>query len=799
MTTARSSGLRAMAWRLAVTLLFASACVASKRDDESAWIHVAVNGLEPGDIFQATVARGDSAPGTLVCPEPEVTPDAVRCAPGGFDVLAGDGAIDVVVRARGKAFASLQIASERAAAVTLTPLESSSHTADYATGFDGDDCLSELQKLAIPLATEVGTSYSVKFYVAGLKDEPRVYFQNTQRHPLHYDFAATVLGIARTATEFALETYTGTDREGLAGTLVYYPAVLGAQNSDGERVDAPWTLSFFSSDDITPEQVRVAHRLVEERLTCLSWRGRTQRLVYLPAGSLQEQQAREDSRAFARQGIAWIDHGALFEGISRQALNPGVAFGTLRRMTPEELAQSVVSFRDVLLLTRLPNQLPIVGGTITEEFQTPLSHVNVAARTRGTPNLAYPGAFQDPSVAQLIGKLVRFAVADGDFSIREATSAEAEESWQARSPDRYVPEFDSSFTGVPAFDEVEFSDSIRVGVKAANLAELSRILGENAPQRGLAIPFHYYQAHLDHSLTSRELCDEASSSCMSSGRDREACREARDLCWPDGAVAENLTAHIERVLVDPGFREDTAVRDAALADLRYLIEHSALDPEFADLLDRRVAEVFGNARVKLRSSTNCEDLPNFSGAGLYESYGARANDQDSPSRVVPKVFASAWTFRGFEERSYWNIDQSAVRMGCAINEAFSNELANGVLITANIADPGVEGMYVNVQRGEEEVTNPTNGALPEIFSLIAAPGGVQLARQRFSSLSPATPLLSQSEIESLYQTAAKTQAHFASLYDLPPGQLILDIEFKLTSERKIVFKQARPYSLAPSR
>ena len=136
-------------------------------------------------------------------------------------------------------------------------------------------------------------------------------------------------------------------------------------------------------------------------------------------------------------------------------------------------------------------------------------------------------------------------------------------------------------------------------------------------------------------------------------------------------------------------------------------------------------------------------------------------------------------------------------MGCAINEAFSNELANGVLITANIADPGVDGMYVNVQKGEESVTNPTNGALPEIFSIIAAPGGTQAARQRFSSLSPDTPLLTQREIETLYQAASKAQAHFAPLYALAPGQLILDIEFKLTPERTIVFKQARPYSTAP--
>ncbi len=242
---------------------------------------------------------------------------------------------------------------------------------------------------------------------------------------------------------------------------------------------------------------------------------------------------------------------------------------------------------------------------------------------------------------------------------------------------------------------------------------------------------------------------------MSSGRDREACREARDLCWPDGAIAETLSAHIERVLVDPGFRDDTAVRDAALANLRYLIEHSALDSEFADLLDRRVAEVFGDARVKLRSSTNCEDLPNFSGAGLYESYGA--NDRDPPSRVLPKVFASAWTFRGFEERS----TGTSLRAGCVWVLPSTRPLERArkrrTRSPANVADPGVDGMYVNVQRGEEEVTNPTNGALPEIFSLIAAPGGVQLTRQRFSSSSPATPLLTAERARNLYQAAAKTQ------------------------------------------
>jgi hypothetical protein len=786
------------AGKLAAALILLSACSGTDGSGGSRWLRVSLNGVQRTEAFQVTLSRAYGAPTTLVCPEPELPSDTERCVPSGFEVRKGSAAIDGVLRAKGAAFASLHISADQDATLALTPLAPSEQTADYATGFDGENCLSELMNLAVPFATEVGPSYSVKFYIAGVQSEPRVYFQNTRIHPLHFDFAAEVLGVAETASEFAVHTYSGSERSAMAGTLVFYPAVLAAKTAGTGSADAPWTLNFFSSDDITPEQVRRAHRLIEERITCLNWRGKSQRLVYLPAGSLQEQAARSAASEFAKQGIAWLEHSALFGGVSRQPLNPGVAFGSLQRKTPEELARSVVSFRDILLLTRLPNELPIVGGTITEEFQTPLSHVNVAARTRGTPNLGYPGAFEDPEIGPLLGKLVRFEVSEGDFSIRAASSAEADQYWSARQPERYVPPFDSSLTGVPAFDEIEFSDSLRVGVKAANLAELSRILGENAPRRGLAIPFHYYEAHLAGSLTSRELCDQASSDCARSGREAGACQKALDLCWPAAGAPESLGALIDRMLDDRGFREDTTLRDAVLANLRYMIEHSALDRDFAALLDQRVSEVFADAKVKLRSSTNCEDLPNFSGAGLYDSYAARASDDDKlPSRVVTQVFASAWTFRGFEERSYWNIDHRAVRMGCAINQAFSNELANGVLITANIADPGVLGMYVNVQKGEESVTNPTNGALPEIFSIIAAPSGIQAVRQRFSSLSPDIPLLTPGEVEMLYRAAAKAQDHFASLYGLPPGRLILDMEFKLTPERTIVFKQARPYATPP--
>jgi phosphoenolpyruvate synthase/pyruvate phosphate dikinase len=339
-------------------------------------------------------------------------------------------------------------------------------------------------------------------------------------------------------------------------------------------------------------------------------------------------------------------------------------------------------------------------------------------------------------------------------------------------------------------------DSVRVGAKAANLAEMSRIPAlasrGQALEKGLGVPFHYYESYMAQSQSSLPLCEAAERACASSGRDLAACGRARGLCAPEGGTSapESFAALVDRVLRDASFRQDTSLRDAFLAVLRSMIEQTPVDPAFGVLLDRRVAEVFGAAKVKLRSSTNAEDLPSFSGAGLYNSYGAHASGGDAASKVVTKVFASVWTFRAFEERSFWNIDHQAVRMGCAINQAFTDEIANGVLITENIADPSVYGMYANVQKGEVSVTNPTNGALPEIFSIL--PDALYaVSRQRFSSLSPEVPLLSHAEVASLYEAGDLVRTHFSRLYG---RSVILEVEFKLTPEHVIVFKQARPYA-----
>jgi pyruvate,water dikinase len=294
-----------------------------------------------------------------------------------------------------------------------------------------------------------------------------------------------------------------------------------------------------------------------------------------------------------------------------------------------------------------------------------------------------------------------------------------------------------------------------------------------------------------------ELCSAAHTQCTAEGRSSQACDAARDLCAtvPE-ASPEPLWNHLARLLADEQFQGDSEVRDAALGAIRYHITHLQIDPEFGQALDARVAELFGDAKARIRSSTNTEDLPNFTGAGLYESVSAYASGAEAASSMIREVWASVWGWRAFEERAYWNIDQLAVRMGCAVNQAFGEELANGVLITQNIADPSVAGMYANVQLGEVSVTNPPSGALPEVISIIASPpGGTQVARQRLSSLSPDAPILSDAEIATLYLAASTVQYHFAELYGQSPNVLALDLEFKLTApDRSLVIKQVRPYA-----
>jgi phosphoenolpyruvate synthase/pyruvate phosphate dikinase len=220
-----------------------------------------------------------------------------------------------------------------------------------------------------------------------------------------------------------------------------------------------------------------------------------------------------------------------------------------------------------------------------------------------------------------------------------------------------------------------------------------------------------------------------------------------------------------------------------------------VDAEWVAALDARIAEVFGDEQVRLRSSTNVEDLAEFSGAGLYESVSAEATGEKRASSRIRRVWASTWEFPAFEERSFWNVTEAGVRMGVAVTPAFDGELSNGVLVTANLSQPSAPGFYVNAQRGEFPVANPEGGMTPEVLTIVSDPDGNPTpVRQRFSSLSPNLPVLTDADVVALADAATRVEVHFAPLYGLQPSSAALDLEFKLLgAERAVLIKQVRPY------
>lgn len=756
-------------------------------------VQVRISGTKslPADEFVAILATPAQV-ARLVCPGSALPLWGAHCAAGGFALDTVPKSLHVLVKSRG--LQTLERDLTGSASLQLVAMPEPVVDPNYATALAKSAGVAAYSALAYPASTELGPTESVKFFVRKLDtDHPEVYFQATKTNFLHYAFAHDVLHMPGTNEAFEQVTYHGQTRSQAAGTLVRYGSVQAAPLAGGIVAQTPVTMTFFPSDDIGPALAARLHRLVEERLGFVRLGGGADRLVYLPAGDQQEAAAHTSEHLLAAADVPWLDRKSLYGGLKLQVMNPGIAYGTLRRLTPEQLPTAIVSWTDILLLTRLPNALPIVGGTLVEELQTPLAHVNVAAHTRGLPNVSLLGASTDPRVQPYLGQLVRFEAKDGDFTIKPATLQEAKAWWQNTKKTPFVPEHDDAFAGLPDLASVGFGDWQRIGVKAANVAELSHFVGEHAPT-GFAVPFHYYLDFVQHSAVTAELCQSAYSHCVSSGRAAVACSGSKAFCDLPGAASETLEQHALRLSQDAALAADSPTLEAALDSLVFLFSQLPIDPTLATALDGEVAKRFGTAKVRLRSSTNSEDLPGFSGAGLYDSLSATAAGKNAASLRIRNIWGSVWTWRAYQERQWWSIAHSHVRMAVLVHQSFPDEQANGVLISQNIADLTVQGMYVNVQKGEVSVTNPTDGAVAEVFAMMPGPAGLTVQRLRYSSLSPGQAILSDAEALLLYQTASQVQEHFAPLYKKSPQQLALDMEFKFHGPtRALYIKQVRPY------
>ena len=155
---------------------------------------------------------------------------------------------------------------------------------------------------------------------------------------------------------------------------------------------------------------------------------------------------------------------------------------------------------------------------------------------------------------------------------------------------------------------------------------------------------------------------------------------------------------ITEMLGNDRFNHDPAYRKQRLADLRAKIQNGKLNEAFAHAMVERRRMLLGGKGVFVRSSTNSEDLPNFSGAGLYTTV-PNVRDDDRLLEAVKTVWASLWNYEAYEARESFGINHSAVYPAVLIQEGINAEAA-GVLITTNPFDKeDRRSVYINAKRG----------------------------------------------------------------------------------------------------
>ena len=571
------------------------------------------------------------------------------------------------------------------------------------------------------------------------EQDDRVYFIDTVDFELHYFFANAYLAIegltpVGTHEEFNLLNYRRADRRFLLGKLVHYidQDLLTVEMSAGDNAGVELIASAF-------ERIRDSHVDGD-------------RLVYRPVSASQEA-----SLAELAARIPVIRTEEVFRGQSYQPLNPVIGYGTLRFRRISELGGQPVGPTDIVVLDRVPADLSLVSGVITGEFQTPLSHVNILSKNRGTPNMARRGAFDDPALRALDGQLVRLAVGPQRFEVRVASIAEAEAFWETLRPDvELIPELDESVTGLVDLAGLDAGAATSIGAKAANLAELARVGDVPLPEAPMAIPFSAYSAHIE-----------------SAGL---------------GPVIDELLADVAAGAVEP------AELSSRLFDLRWRIFRAPMDPGLRDQLTATIASRWGAAtRLRFRSSTNVEDLPAFSGAGLYTSAAASSELGAQPVMdAIKVVWASAWNLQAFVERDFYRVDHRRVRMAVLIHPAFVDERANGVAVTINEFAANRPAYFINSQLGDISVTNPTGLATPEQLLYYTWYEDPEVEIITRSSLAAGGSVLSDSQLESLAGHLGAIHAHFKTLFGAGTSDFAVDVEFKVDAAGKLVIKQARP-------
>jgi len=120
----------------------------------------------------------------------------------------------------------------------------------------------------------------------------------------------------------------------------------------------------------------------------------------------------------------------------------------------------------------------------------------------------------------------------------------------------------------------------------------------------------------------------------------------------------------------------------------------------AEIIQKWKTELGGRA-VFVRSSSNSEDLPNFSGAGLYDTV-KNVKTEEKLIEAIKTVWASLWNFDAYEARVRNYVNQDTVYMAALIQVGVNMD-SGGVMFTTDPFDPENKGaVYISAVWGHND-------------------------------------------------------------------------------------------------
>lgn len=357
-------------------------------------------------------------------------------------------------------------------------------------------------------------------------------------------------------------------------------------------------------------------------------------------------------RTADQAGVQYITQEKIVKEYPYIALNTGTAKGRIRIANSIDELSNIGEY-DILVLKEVPLYIPSVAGVITERASTLLSHVNVLARGLGIPSIYIYDVAK--KMKEYNGQFVELKATSDDYKIKVIP----EPKYIPSKKNKYFIKSDLRRMHLIPLDDMRAGEYIYCGMKAANLGEIkAKMKNVNVPD-GFSIPFAQYHDFMKQN-----------------------------------ALYESFDA----IQNKPGFKESSDVRKKELAKFRSEIEEAPLKKELSEKWIKQWHSQLGGRGVFVRSSSNAEDLKNFSGAGLFTTVPNVRNARQLED-AVKKVWASVYNFEAYESRRQAGIPDSLIMMSVFVQLAIDSEVS-GVMITKDPYNSLRQGItYIAAKRG----------------------------------------------------------------------------------------------------